>query len=215
MIFWIIEALALAGIEKVIVVVGHRAEEVKKAIADAGYPVDFAYQEHQIGTGNAVSVAMSFVPSETGTVVVTYGDKPLLSSKTFQTLTHKQQESGAVQVITAVECHNPVEMGYGRIVRDASRRVVKMVEQKECSAEELLITECNGGPVAFDSSWLRGALSRLVQGPSGEMYLTDLIRLAYEENKTIKVVSMSGLDEAHGINTLKHLQEAEDILNRT
>lgn len=214
MIFWIIEAMHKAGIENIIVVVGHRAEEVKKAIVDAGYNVDFATQDHQIGTGNAVEIAIKQVTPDTQTVLVTYGDKPLISAETFKNLVEKQQGSGVVQVITAVECHNPAEMGYGRIIRDAKGHVTKMVEQKECSPEELVITECNGGPVCFDRLWLQAAMKRSKQGPSGEIYLTDLIRLAYAENEIIAVVPMTGLDEAHGINTLGHLQQAEDIVNR-
>lgn len=231
MIFWIIEAIQQSGINQIIVVIGHRADEVKKSILDAGYPVKFAYQEHQIGTGNAVQIAMDErsssdhlrspsatmdnISDDTKTVLITYGDKPLISPGTFSELVRKQQSTGAVAVISTVDCPNPSEMGFGRIKRDNSGNISHMVEQKECSAKDLLITECNGGPVAHDAKWLKSALVKSKKGSSGEIYLTDLVRLAYEEGQKVETVPMSGIDEAHGVNTLEHLQEAEKIIAKT
>ena len=175
---------AAAGLRpaRVAVVVGHGRDAVTEHLAEVEKGIDatvtVAVQEEQHGTGHAVRCALDVLPGDlTGTVLVTYGDVPLLDTVTLSSLLAEHAEKGnAVTVLTA-RVDNP--HGYGRIVRDADGTVAAIVEQKDATEEQAAITEINSGVYAFDAAVLADALGRLsTDNAQGEQYLTDVLAIA-------------------------------------
>src|SRR5690606_7325001 len=162
-------------------VVGHGREAVTEHLAELssalGRDVRTAVQEKQLGTGHAVSCALEELGSLSGTVLVTYGDVPLLDSETLEELLAEHRRSGnAVTVLSAV-VDDPT--GYGRIIRNADGQVTGIVEQKDATAEQDRINEINSGVYAFDAPVLADALQQLsTDNAQGELYLTDVLGIA-------------------------------------
>lgn len=210
LVHWVIEHMLQSGVEKIVVVVGHQAELVEESIKKAGYSVEFVMQKEQLGTGSAVQAGIVVVPSDTDTLLVTYGDMPFISSNLFAGLAEKQQRTSASAVISTVFFDEPMGPAFGRVVREDGK-ITKIVEQKMCTPEELKIEECNAGPVAYDAHWVRSALQRVPLNVNGEYYLTDLVQIAHAEGLKVESVKITEAGHAHGINTQSHLEEAHEI----
>jgi bifunctional UDP-N-acetylglucosamine pyrophosphorylase/glucosamine-1-phosphate N-acetyltransferase len=178
---------AAAGLnpEHLVVVVGHSREAVgahlRTIAAALGRKVRTAVQLQQRGTGHAVCTAMNVLPPElAGTVLVSYGDVPLLDTSTLGELIAEHHRLGhAVTVLSAV-VEDPT--GYGRITREASGAVTGIIEHRDASTAQRAIHEINSGVFAFDAAALRDALVRLCSGQrptnsQGELYLTDVLGL--------------------------------------
>src|SRR4030081_2590237 len=156
---------AAAGLdpENLVVVVGHGRDAVREHLDTVGKalgrPVTTTVQEEQNGTGHAVSCALSTVPPGlSGTVLVSYGDVPLLDTETLAALLKGHTDAGnAVTVLTA-EVDDPT--GYGRIVRGADGAIAAIVEHKDATEEQRAIREINSGVYAFDAAVLVDGLSR-------------------------------------------------------
>ncbi len=164
--------------EKLIVVVGHGKDQVERHLEAIDPTIVRVHQEVQNGTGHAVRMVVEYLDRQgqqlEGTVVVGYGDTPLLTAETLRALVEAHAQSGsAVTVLSAVV---PDPTGYGRILRDESGAVVGIVEQKDASAEQRAITEINSGVYAFDGKLLQEAIHRLrTDNAQGEEYLTDVV----------------------------------------
>ncbi|SDG79080.1 bifunctional UDP-N-acetylglucosamine pyrophosphorylase / Glucosamine-1-phosphate N-acetyltransferase [Lentzea fradiae] len=200
------------------VVVGHGREAVTEhleALAGAlGRKVTVAVQAEQKGTGHAVGCGLAELPGDLGgTVIVSYGDVPLLDTETFRALLAEHSSAGnAVTVLTA-EVENPT--GYGRIVRDADGTVLRIVEQKDASPEEQRITEINSGVYAFDAAVLRSGLSRLsTDNAQGELYLTDVLGIARGDGLRVGALVASDRWLVEGINDRVQLAAVGAEMNR-
>ncbi|KOV89675.1 bifunctional UDP-N-acetylglucosamine diphosphorylase/glucosamine-1-phosphate N-acetyltransferase GlmU [Nocardia sp. NRRL S-836] len=200
------------------VVVGHGRESVTEhldALSGAlGRKVTVAVQAEQKGTGHAVSCGLAELPHDLGgTVVVSYGDVPLLDTQTLTALLTEHSAAGnAVTVLTA-EVDNPT--GYGRIVRDPDGSVQRIVEQKDASVTEQLITEINSGVYAFDAAVLRDGLSRLsTDNAQGELYLTDVLGIARGDGRRVGALVASDRWLVEGINDRVQLAAVGAELNR-
>lgn len=211
LVHWVLERMQKAGVEKIVLVVGHQAEVVKESVDRAGFSVSFVNQSEQLGTGHAVKVGLSGTSEDVETVLVTYGDMPFISSNLYRGLAEKQQRTGAAAVLSSVFFDEPMGPAFGRVVRDNDGVIEKIVEQKMCSDEQLKIKECNAGPVAYDAVWLRGALDKVTLNANGEYYLTDLVEIARADGRLVESVKITETGHAHGINTQSHLQEAHEI----
>ncbi|GAA3577046.1 bifunctional UDP-N-acetylglucosamine diphosphorylase/glucosamine-1-phosphate N-acetyltransferase GlmU [Amycolatopsis ultiminotia] len=197
---------AAAGLEPqhLVVVIGHGREAVGAELARVGTAlgreVATAVQEEQNGTGHAVSCALSELPDGlTGTVLVSYGDVPLLDTETLAALLAEHHGSGnAVTVLTAVV---PEPAGYGRIVRDGEGAVTSIVEHKDATPEQLEIAEINSGVYAFDAAVLTEGLSRLsTDNAQGELYLTDVLGIARESGKGVGALVVDDPWVTEGVN---------------
>src|ERR1700712_2252807 len=181
----VIHALSMLDVERTVVVVGHGAERVTKKVqeqAPAWARVSFVEQTVQLGTGDATLVGLSAFPGDdlddTSTVVVLPGDTPLLRPETIDALIteHLANEHAATLLTTTLD--DPT--GYGRVVRAAVKsgegRVLRIVEQRDASAEELAIREVNTSMYAFRRDLLGPALRHVTPvNAQGEYYLTDVI----------------------------------------
>lgn len=214
---------AAAGLEPdhLVVVVGHGRDQVRThldAVATAlGRPVTTAVQEEQNGTGHAVGCAIDALHADgvelAGTVLVSYGDTPLLDTESLSELLQEHHGSGnAVTVLTSVA---PDPTGYGRILRDTAGHVVGIVEHKDCAEDQLEITEVNSGVYAFDAPVLVDALSRLsTDNVQGELYLTDVLGIARADGRTVGALVVDDPWLAEGVNDRVQLAAVGAEMNR-
>ena len=186
------------------VVYGHGGEAVKEVINDDS--LLWAEQAEQLGTGHAVEQAVGNLKGDS-TVLVLYGDVPLVTSETLQALLGHVEEGVA---LLTMELANP--SGYGRIVRDANDKVQRIVEQKDASEVELAITEVNTGILAVDGTKLHGWLKRLENGNAqGEYYLTDIIAMAVNDGLSVNALCTADQDEVAGVNDRVQLAHLERV----
>lgn len=185
---------------QVVIVVGHGASHVREAI---GENRRYALQDQQLGTGHAVMQALNQLPDE-GYLLVLCGDTPLLTAEHLRVLTAKC-EQGAAAVAT-VKLDDPT--GYGRIIRDDQGFVVRIVEEKDATAEEKLTAEINTGTYCFDLKLLRHCLPLLKnKNAQQEYYLTDVILML--ENKGYPVEAFELPDPRYGLGINNRVQLAE------
>ncbi len=203
---WVLDAVALAEPDRTVVVVGHQAA----AVADSlGGDVETVLQEPQNGTGHAVQVALSHLGAldADDTVLVTYGDMPLIPAEVYQDLAARPSEVAAI--LTTVD---PGPAGFGRVKRDADGRVMRIVEERDCTPEELGITERNAGLYAFAAGPLAEALSKLTaDNVQGELYLTDVIEHLAASGGRISVRRVAA-GEVSGVNSHLDLAAVQAML---
>ncbi|MCK8817032.1 bifunctional UDP-N-acetylglucosamine diphosphorylase/glucosamine-1-phosphate N-acetyltransferase GlmU [Natroniella sulfidigena] len=193
-----------------LVIVGYKADQVK---ADTDGKIEFVKQEQQLGTGHAVMQAKEELIDFSGVVLVLYGDTPLLTSETLQQLIEQHQTEEAAATILTTKVDDPT--GYGRIVRDQSDYVTKIVEEKDTTAEEAKINEINTGICCFESDLLWDCLAKLdTDNAQGEYYLTDVPEILVDQGHSVSALSISDTQQTIGVNTRKHLAEAEQILRQ-
>jgi len=203
-------------VARYLVVLGHEAGRVQDSLrwAPADAPLTYVIQHEQLGTGHAVHVAQAdaTIPGEApipDTILVLYGDTPLIRPETLRSLLTTHAEANATLTFLTGIAAQPNE--YGRVVRDATGRVSGIVEQRHATPEQMGIQEVNSGVYLFAADWLWPQLARLVAHPNGEYYLTDLVTLAAQEGQPIATVS-APLEETLGVNDRVQLAEAERIM---
>ncbi|MDG1389026.1 MAG: bifunctional UDP-N-acetylglucosamine diphosphorylase/glucosamine-1-phosphate N-acetyltransferase GlmU [Halioglobus sp.] len=184
------------------VVVGHGAEEVKEAMA--AETLQWVVQEQQLGTGHAVLQAMPRV-DERSTVLVLYGDVPLIRLDTLQALVEKATKAPAL--LTA-QVTDPA--GYGRILRGNDDSVLGVVEHKDANQEQLLINEINTGVLAAPAADLKRYLPAVGNANSqGEYYLPDVLAMAVADDKTVAAQLATSELEVLGVNDRLQLNQVE------
>lgn len=182
------------GGEQLLIIVGHGAEKVEEKMAAPD--VKFVLQAQQLGTGHAVQQALPHLRND-ATVLILYGDVPLTKAETLQKLIAKVGEKQ--MGLLTVNMQNPT--GYGRIVRDANRKVIAIVEHKDASDEQKKITEINTGIMAVKAKHLQKWLPQLGNNNAqGEYYLTDIIAMAKDDGVAIEVEQPEAVEEVEGIN---------------
>jgi bifunctional UDP-N-acetylglucosamine pyrophosphorylase/glucosamine-1-phosphate N-acetyltransferase len=185
------------------VVHGHGAERVRAAFPEAD--IHWTLQAEQLGTGHAVLQAMPAIPDE-HTVLVLYGDVPLVRSETLSDLAARASSSSLVLLSTVIA--DPA--GYGRVIRDATGRVVRIVEHKDADRKELAVAEINTGLLAAPAGRLRRWLSALGRdNAQGEYYLPDCIVAAVRDGCPVEAVVAASAMEVLGVNDKLQLAEVE------
>ncbi|WKD49824.1 bifunctional UDP-N-acetylglucosamine diphosphorylase/glucosamine-1-phosphate N-acetyltransferase GlmU [Microbulbifer spongiae] len=193
---------------RITVVVGHGAEQVQARFADSG--VQFVQQAEQLGTGHAVAQAIPHF-RQGASVLVLYGDVPLVKAGTLQSLLSAADKGPA---LLSVEMANPA--GYGRIVRDDAGRVQAIVEEKDADAATLGIREVNTGILAAPAELLARWLPELsCDNAQGEYYLTDVIARAVSEEIAVTGVRASDALEVAGVNSRAQQAQMERALQHT
>ncbi|ABS02539.1 bifunctional UDP-N-acetylglucosamine diphosphorylase/glucosamine-1-phosphate N-acetyltransferase GlmU [Kineococcus radiotolerans] len=199
--------------EHLVVVLRHQADRVREALAGDFPSVLVALQDDVPGTGRAVQCALEALPADlSGTVLVTYGDVPLLSSATLQRLAGAHAAGGnAVTVLTALLA-DPT--GYGRVLRDGTG-VTGIVEQKDATAEQLAVREVNSGVYAFEAAALRESLGRVGRdNAAGEVYLTDVLSLVRAAGGRVEALALEDEWEIRGVNDRAQLADLAAEANR-
>ncbi|HET6151736.1 MAG TPA: bifunctional UDP-N-acetylglucosamine diphosphorylase/glucosamine-1-phosphate N-acetyltransferase GlmU [Marmoricola sp.] len=200
---------------RIVAVVGNQREQVGPHITDLLPGAVLAVQETQEGTGHAVRIAWDALPAEarTGTVLVAYGDTPLLQADSLRAFTEFHRSSSAVMSILTGVVATP--HGYGRIVRGADGGVEAIVEQKDATAEQAAINEINSGILAFDADFLDSALPRIGnQNANGEYYLTDTVALARGDGHGVGAFALDDVVQTEGANDRVQLAALAAEMNR-
>ena len=205
MIDYVLSATRNAGVEKIIVVVGHKASDVRNALSGHSGVV-FAEQQEQHGTGHAVMMCEPDLSVHDGSVLVLAGDTPLLKATSLRALLDQQQKHLAACVIGTADTAN--NEGLGRIVRDGEGRFACIREHKDASPEERRITEINTGCYAFNTPLLLDSLRKLKPDNSqAEYYLTDCPRILMEDGHHVVATCSLTIEEAIGVNNQVQLAE--------
>ncbi|MBM9458297.1 bifunctional UDP-N-acetylglucosamine diphosphorylase/glucosamine-1-phosphate N-acetyltransferase GlmU [Nocardioides sp. zg-536] len=215
MIGHVLTAVASLDPQRVVTVVGHQRELVAPHITQLRPDAVLAVQEEQLGTGHAVRVALEAlgdVPRE-GTVLVAYGDTPLLEGSTLREFAQAHRAAQAAVSILSGVVEDP--FGYGRIVRDAEGLVAGIVEEKDATPEQREITEINSGILAFDAGFLLDCAGRIGNdNAKGEYYLTDAVGLAHADGLTVAAHAVADALQTEGANDRVQLAELGRELNR-
>jgi UDP-N-acetylglucosamine diphosphorylase/glucosamine-1-phosphate N-acetyltransferase len=191
-----------------VIVVGYKKEHV---IENTPGEYTFVTQQEQLGTGHAVLCAKDEFTDYDGDVLVLYGDMPLIKRETYMSLIEKHvSESAACTILTAVT-DNP--LAYGRIIR-MDGRITDIVEQRDCTPEQLKIRELNAGVYVFKSRLLFEKLRYLKNdNAQGEYYLTDVPKLLIADNLKVESYTVGNINEIVGVNTPEDLEFCEQHLD--
>ncbi len=198
--------------EHLLVVVGHGREQVTAFLEQAEQTARPIVQDRQDGTGHAVRIALGTVGPLDGTVLVTYGDVPLLTEATLRKLVDAHETSGNAATVLSAIVDNPNDLG--RIVRDGEGNLTAIVEAKDATADQLGIKEINSGIYAFDAKLLHDALGRLSTANSQhEEYLTDVIGVLRADGRRVGACAAPDPTETLGVNDRVQLAQARRLLN--
>lgn len=210
MILYVLDALQAVSINQLITVVGHGAEKVKEVV---GSQSEFVLQEEQLGTAHAVMQAENLLASKEGTTLVVCGDTPLISVDTFEKLFAHHEEKQAKATILTTKISNPT--GYGRIIRNESGSVERIVEEKDANEQEKLVNEINTGTYCFDNKALFEALKQVDNdNAQNEYYLPDVIEILQKQGEIVSAYVTEDSDETIGINDRLALVEAGKIMKQ-
>ncbi len=196
---------------ELIVVVGHGRDEVTRHLAEHAPDVRVVIQDRQGGTGHAVRTVIESGLGN-GTVIVTYGDTPVLRGQTLVALAsaHAGHRAAATALTTIMD--DPT--GYGRIVRDDDGAFAEIVEESDATAQQRAITEINSGIYAFEGDLLADSVKRVAtDNVKGEEYLTDVIAILRADGHHVASVVMPDPDEVQGVNDRAQLAAARQVLN--
>ncbi|MFD1674332.1 bifunctional UDP-N-acetylglucosamine diphosphorylase/glucosamine-1-phosphate N-acetyltransferase GlmU [Alicyclobacillus fodiniaquatilis] len=210
MIMHILDTLNRVGLDQIIVVVGQQREAVTETIKGR---VDIAVQEEQLGTGDAVRAALPHLRDDTDSVVVLYGDAPLIQPETLFRLFETQwHQEAAVAVLTA-EVDNPA--GFGRVFLDDKKQIVRVVEEKDATEAERANRLVNTGVYAYEVNALKSSIARLkADNAQKEFYLTDTLGILNSDNQKVVPVSVSNVDEIASVNDRVQLAHVEKLCRR-
>ncbi|GLZ10101.1 bifunctional protein GlmU [Actinomadura sp. NBRC 104425] len=198
--------------ERLIVVVGHRREQVLAHLERDWPKAEAVVQERQGGTGHAVRTVLEQVGELRGTVVVTNGDHPLLRGDTLAAMVRTHEDEGNAATVLTTEIPDPA--GYGRILRAADGSVAAIVEHKDATDEQRAIREINVGMYAFDGTLLGGALKRVTtDNAGGEEYLTDVVEILRGDGHRAGAHLAPDWVETQGVNDRVQLAQARRQLN--
>lgn len=210
MIQHIVSATKQAGGQRTVVVVGHQAERVKRALPNS---VEFVHQREQKGTGHAVLQAESVLADIRGPVLITCGDTPLYRTETLRSFVDNHMKAKAAASVLTAFVSDPT--GYGRIVRSPEGEFQSVVEDSDASEVQRDIKEINTGTYCVNAEHLFSALHKIKpQNAQGEYYLPDVLFHLATQGQTVRAESVADANEALGINNRKQLSEAEAIIRQ-
>ncbi|MEO6349988.1 MAG: bifunctional UDP-N-acetylglucosamine diphosphorylase/glucosamine-1-phosphate N-acetyltransferase GlmU [Candidatus Limnocylindrales bacterium] len=213
MLAYVIDAARAATGEKPLVVYSPQTQQIREIFADTA---DFALQQEPRGTGDAVRAALGGVADEVDEIVVLSGDVPLIEAASVVAILNTRRSEGAAMALAAVELEDPGS--YGRVVLGRGNTVDRIVERRDATEDERDVHLINAGLYAFEATWLRGAVERLIPSTAtGELYLTQLVELAAADGRPA-VVAQTPDDadwesELMGINDRVDLAEAQMTLH--
>ncbi|MEJ2744631.1 MAG: NTP transferase domain-containing protein [bacterium] len=210
LIRYVVEAAKSLDPERVVVIVGHDAERVKKAAGDG---VEFVEQREQNGTGHAVMQTKACFTDWEGDILVLSGDVPLITAETLRRLVDAHGNGAAACTLLTALLKDP--SGYGRIIRRASGKLLKIVEEEDASLFEKAVEEINAGIYIFNADSLFKAVEGLSpENRQQEFYLTDVVGILVGDGMQVEAAQADDAGEVLGINDRDELARAEKILQR-
>ncbi|MCR8746019.1 bifunctional UDP-N-acetylglucosamine diphosphorylase/glucosamine-1-phosphate N-acetyltransferase GlmU [Romboutsia lituseburensis] len=209
MVNHVIDVCKKSGVSDIVTILGHESDAVKERLPEGTM---IAMQTEQLGTGHAVIMAKEYINDE-DTIVVLCGDTPLVKEETLKRLFDYHINHGYQATVLTTEVDNPT--GYGRIIRDENKDLLKIVEQKDANEEEKKAKEINSGIYCFNGKSLRESLDLLDNNNAqGEYYLTDTIKIMRDKAQKVGAYNGSTIEELMGVNSRVELSRAEEIMRR-
>ncbi|HEV2971632.1 MAG TPA: NTP transferase domain-containing protein [Pirellulales bacterium] len=207
MIEYVLDALAAAGVQNTIVVIGYRGDLVREALARRR-GITFVEQKEQLGTGHAVMACREALEPHDGAVLVVTGDSPLMQSTSIAALLEEFERTQPACLLGTARRSDPA--GLGRIVRDAAGQFRGIVEERDATPDERRINEVNMSCYVFDCRELLHALGKIGRhNAQGEYYLTDCPGVLLTEGKLVEALPVLQPCEALSINTVDELAVVE------
>jgi bifunctional UDP-N-acetylglucosamine pyrophosphorylase/glucosamine-1-phosphate N-acetyltransferase len=201
-------ALQLTSPERVFVVVGHQADQVRQTLHSRG--VGFIEQHEQKGTGHALMAGREALSRLPGLLLALYGDCPLISADTLRRLIRQQRESAAAGALITTRLEDPT--GYGRVLADASGRVLAIVEQKAATREQLQVKEINSGIYCFEAAAFWEHIGQIrPDNPAKEYYLTDIVEILGRSGHAVHAMRICDPAEVLGINNRIELAQVDAL----
>lgn len=209
MIQHVLDAVRVLKASKTVVVVGHQKNHVQQQLAVCN--VTFAEQTVQLGTGDAVLAAEKALADESGTVMILCGDTPLIRPALLAELLRQHEDNSAQVTLVTTRLDDPTN--YGRIIYDHSGNIHAIVEHKDADDKQLLVKEVNAGIYCVDKELLFATLKKVgTDNSQGEIYLTDIVKLAVEKGLTVKTVVATESIDVLGVNSRLELSQAQAVL---
>ena len=217
MLFYPVEVVKSLGIKKTIIIVGHKAEKVIRALnpelRTPNSKLIYVKQEPQLGTGHAVLCAENSLKTFKGNCLILSGDVPLITKETIQGLLNLHAKKKAVISFISTVVEDP--SGYGRVLRDENNSVIRIVEHKDASIEEKAINEINTGIYCISAAFLFSGLKNIKkENAQGEYYLPDLIEVAANQGGRVACLTHIKPAEVMGINNRIELAEANKVMRQ-
>jgi bifunctional UDP-N-acetylglucosamine pyrophosphorylase/glucosamine-1-phosphate N-acetyltransferase len=209
MLSYVLDAVETLSPKRVVVVVGHGAEGVKKV--STSKKITYVTQGKQLGTGHAANCARSALENFKGNILILNGDFPLITTSSLKKFMNDHEKKKADLSILTALIDDP--HGYGRIRRDQNGGVIGIIEEKDASREERFIDEINSGTYCVKSSFLWNALKKInSKNKQSEYYLTDIVGAAHKDSLKINGALVSDSDEVMGVNDRAELSYVESVL---
>lgn len=212
MLAYVLDACRSAGVNKIYVVVGFGAEEVRQRFADAS-DIVWVQQDEQLGTAHAVGCCREHLKDFAGETLVLCGDGPLIRAGTLKILMEKHEAEHAAATLATALLEDPT--GYGRIVRDPYGNIQGIVEDSDCTGAQKAIKEVNPSYYLFNNQVLFEALERVKpDNVKQEFYLTDTLSLIIATGHKVVAVTAVRPEEAMGVNSRGQLSVAGKIMRK-
>lgn len=206
-----VDAFKNAGIQKIVLIVGYKKEIVIDYFKDE---VEYAVQVEQLGTGHAAMCAENNLKGKVESIIISNGDHALYKPETIEKLIAYYESENPTIAMLSVIFKDPMHWAFGRIIRDENNQVQSIIEQKDCNKHQLEIKETNPNFYIIDANWFWENVKKITtDNAQKEFYITDIIKIAKNQNKKIIALPVSEEEEAYGINTPEQLREAEEIIN--
>ena len=213
MVRHVVESARAAGMARTIVVIGQQADEVRQAVGDADKRISFAFQKEPLGTGHAVLSAERQLAGYRGDVLILNGDLPALKAETLRAFVEFHRTSGAPLSLLTTVISEP--KGYGRVIRNYSGDVSRIVEEADATSEERATQEINCGIYCVDADSLCRPLKRATSNNAqGEIYLTDLVEILRRDGRKVAAYRHPDSTEVLGVNDRRELAAAARALFR-
>jgi bifunctional UDP-N-acetylglucosamine pyrophosphorylase/glucosamine-1-phosphate N-acetyltransferase/UDP-N-acetylglucosamine pyrophosphorylase len=207
---YVIDALKSAGVAKMVVVVGYKAELVKEKLG-GNSDIEFALQSEQLGTGHAVMMCKEQIANHNGPVVVVAGDSPMMQASSIKALLDDFASTSPACILGTLIHENPE--GLGRIVRDAEGNFTGIVEHKDATDEQRKIDEVNMSTYVFDCQKMLGSLDSITaDNNQKEYYITDIPGIMLGNNEDVRALPVLKPIEALSVNTVEHLADVEKAM---
>ena len=204
-ITYTIDLLKAIGLGEIVIVVGHKAEEVKRVL---GGDYKYALQKQRLGTGHAALVGLGLVSERSNNILILNGDdSAFYKPESIRKAINKHVGVGNTLTFVTVEVKDPT--GLGRIIRNKDGLVVDIVQEKVANKLQKKIKEINAGCYIVKRGWLQKSLKQLKKSPVGEYYLVDLIKKAVFEGRKVQAYKLNDPDEWFGVNTPEELKRAD------
>ncbi|MDZ7618181.1 MAG: NTP transferase domain-containing protein [Patescibacteria group bacterium] len=211
MLRYVLDALRAGGVQRIALVVGHREDLVREALADQA-DLEFVVQREQLGTGHAVMVCREVIERQDGPVVVVAGDAPMMQAESIASLLAEYERQPAGCILGTVHKQNPT--GLGRVLRNAEGEFVGIVEEKDATEQQRRITEVNMSYYVFDPRYLLHALDNIRNNNAQkEYYITDCPGVMINQEVDVRALAVLKPCEALGINTPTELAAVETAMH--